>query len=374
MSDQLVSERLSDRADRLAAEFETRAAGHDADDSFVAENFARLSAEGLLAAGVPAELGGGGAGLADLADMLRRLAQGCGSTALALAMHTHGVATPAWRWHNQPQARAAVEPLLRKVAAGAVLVTSGGSDWVGGAGQARKVEGGYRITARKIFASASPVGSILTTSAVCGDQVIHFALPLDAPEIRPAENWRTLGMRGTGSQDLLIDDLFLPEDKVVLSRPAGQWHPIWHMIATNAMPLIYAVYLGIAEGARRVALDIARPRAAQPATLRLAGEMETALFGTRAAHQAMLAAARAAPPSEATVNPVMMGRRLVEEGAIRTVERAMDLAGGAGFYRDAGLERRFRDIQAARYHPMRREAQHAYAGALALGQPVATIF
>ncbi|MEZ5798384.1 MAG: acyl-CoA dehydrogenase family protein [Paracoccaceae bacterium] len=369
-----IAETLADKADRLSAEFEARAATHDDCDTFVAENFQRLGEEGLLAVGVPADLGGGDATLDQLADMLRRLAQGCGSTALALAMHSHGVATPAWRWRNQPQARAAVEPVLRKVAAGAVLVTSGGSDWVGGAGQAEKVAGGYRITARKVFASCSPVGSILTTSVLCGDQVIHFALPLDQPEVRKMDNWHTLDMRGTGSQDLMIDNLFLPEGKVILARPAGRWHPLWHMIATNAMPLIYAVYLGLAEGARRQALTLAAPRAAQPATQRLAGEMETALFAARAAHRAMLAAAQANPPGEATVNPVMMGRRLVEEAAIRTVELAMELAGGAGFFRDRGLERRFRDIQAARYHPMRREAQHAYAGALALGQPVDTVF
>jgi alkylation response protein AidB-like acyl-CoA dehydrogenase len=75
-----------------------------------------------------------------------------------------------------------------------------------------------------------------------------------------------------------------------------------------------------------------------------------------------------------TVNRIMMGRRSVEEKAIRAVELAMELAGGAGFYRERGLERRFRDIQAARYHPMKREAQYAYAGALALGEPVDAIY
>ena len=54
---------------------------------------------------------------------------------------------------------------------------------------------------------------------------------------------------------------------------------------------------------------------------------------------------------------------------IAAVEFAMELAGGAGFYRSAGLERRFRDIQAARYHPLQSGPQAEYAGAMALGLP-----
>ena len=79
-------------------------------------------------------------------------------------------------------------------------------------------------------------------------------------------------------------------------------------------------------------------------------------------------------PSAETVNEVMIGRNIVAEKAIETVTLAMELAGGAGFYRAHGLERRFRDIQGARYHPLQAGVQAEYAGAMALGQPVAQIF
>ena len=369
----VTAETLAQKAGRLCAEFDSRAASHDEDDSFVAENFARLRDEGLLAAAVPEELSGGGAEIAELADMLRCLGKGCGSSALAFAMHTHSVAAPAWRWRHQPQTRPAVEPLLRKVAEGAVLVTSGGSDWIGGSGRAERVEGGWRIEARKVFASSSPVGTLISTAAVAGDKVIHFALPLDAPEVRKMDNWRTLGMRGTGSQDLMVQGFFVPDDKVALIRDAGRWHPLWHIIVTNAFPLIYAVYLGVAEGARDLALRHAAKRGGD-VTRRLAGEMDTALWAARVAHAEMVRTAEENQPGEEAVNRIMMGRQVVENRAITTVELAMELAGGAGFFRESGLERRFRDIQAARYHPMRRDTQQAYAGALALGESVAAIY
>ena len=139
----------------------------DADDTFVAENFAELKERGVLAAGVPAELGGGGASYPELCEMLRVLARYCGSTALTLSMHTHPLATLVWRWRRDP---APVERILRRVADERLqLVTSGASDWLDGSGVAVRVEDGWRITARKRFASGSPVGDLLMTTAVdCG--------------------------------------------------------------------------------------------------------------------------------------------------------------------------------------------------------------
>jgi acyl-CoA dehydrogenase len=63
----------------------------------------------------------------------------------------------------------------------------------------------------------------------------------------------------------------------------------------------------------------------------------------------------------------MIGRTLAGQAAIRTVERAMEVAGGASFYRSLGLERAFRDVQAARFHPLQEKQQLRYAGRLALG-------
>jgi alkylation response protein AidB-like acyl-CoA dehydrogenase len=70
----------------------------------------------------------------------------------------------------------------------------------------------------------------------------------------------------------------------------------------------------------------------------------------------------------------MTGKRLVTRHAIGAVELAMQLAGGVGFYRSAGLERRFRGIQAVRYHPLQSGPQAEFAGAIALGLSVDRIF
>ena len=251
----------TDIARELGAIFEQRDEAAD-EDKFVAENFALLKESGLVEAGVPRELGGGGATVDELAAMLRILGYHCGSTALAFAMHTHQVAIPAWRWTHQKAAP--VEPLLRKIALERILLlSSGGSDWIAGSGKAEKVEGGYRITARKTFSSGAPAGALLMTGAILESEgeppmVLHFGVPMNSPHVKVLDTWRTLGMRGTGSHDVLIDGHVVPDAAVALRRKAGEWHPLFHIIATIAFPLIYSVYVGVAERARDIAIGLAK--------------------------------------------------------------------------------------------------------------------
>jgi alkylation response protein AidB-like acyl-CoA dehydrogenase len=153
----------------------------------------------LFSAGVPKDLGGGGASHAELCEMIRELAHFCPSTTLALSMHTHLVSAAVWRHlHGQPAA-----PLLSKVAAGElVLVSTGAQDWLDSTGQATRVDGGYRVSGQKRFASGSPAGDLVLTSAPYEDPralVLQFSVPMKAEGIRSNLDWDTLGMRATGS-------------------------------------------------------------------------------------------------------------------------------------------------------------------------------
>jgi alkylation response protein AidB-like acyl-CoA dehydrogenase len=257
-------------------------------------------------------------------------------------MHTHLVATPAWRWQHQKVA--AVEPLLKRIAAEKlILATSGGSDWVAGSGHAERVDGGYRVNARKVFASGCQGADLFMSSAVVeeeGEQnsVIHFGIPMSSPAMKIEQTWKTLGMRGTGSHDVLIDGHVVPEAAVALKRKAGEWHPLWQTIATVALPLIYSVYFGVAESACEMALDMARKRRNDPAITSLAGRMMTELKGADLARRSMIETASRGIASAESVNDVMMGRNLCARHAITATELAMEAAGGAGFYRVRGVD------------------------------------
>jgi alkylation response protein AidB-like acyl-CoA dehydrogenase len=345
-----------------------RGAASDSDDSFVADNYSDLKAHGLFRAGVPAEFGGGDAGLAELAAMLREMAHYCSSTALALSMHTHQVAIPAWRWHNEG---APTEALLRRIVAeDLVLVSSGGSDWLESSGSMQKVDGGFRMTGRKVFASGSPAGDILMTSAPYangeGEVVLHFPLSLRAEGVRVLDNWRTLGMRGTGSNDVFIEGAFIPDAAIGMRRPKGEWG-IFHHVVMIALPLVYSVYVGIAERARELALQSASKKRDDVDVQLLAGEMETELRAAQIALDSAIAIATASKPGPDVTNEVLIRRTLIGNGVLRVVEKAMELAGGASYFRSAGLERLFRDVQAARFHPMTQKRQSLHTGKLALG-------
>src|SRR2546422_7200269 len=152
---------------QLGPGFASRAAAHDADDSFVADNYAELRAHRFFSAGVPTELGGGGASHDELADVLRVLATYCSSTALALSMHTHQVLIPTWRWRHD---QAPVDAFLRRVAAEElILVSSGGSGWGAGSGSAKKGDGGYLVHGRKGLSNGAPPRGPLMNLALYHD-------------------------------------------------------------------------------------------------------------------------------------------------------------------------------------------------------------
>jgi alkylation response protein AidB-like acyl-CoA dehydrogenase len=362
-----------ERARRIADEIAPEAEVHDAADSFVEGGFARLKDAGFFTALVPADLGGGGASLRDMCGSIRILAQGCGSTALAFAMHSHLVAVAAWRREHQG---APTEGLLRRVAAeDLILVSSGGSDWLESGGTARRAEGGYVICARKPFASGSPAGNLLVTSAVLDDPdegpiVLHFAVPLQGQGITHLPSWQVLGMRGTGSNDIAIDEFFVPEAAISGRRPVGEWHMLFHVIAKIAFALIYAAYLGLAEAARDTALALAAKRKPNGLTAQLAGELETELLSARLAHDQAIAIGEGWAPGPETTSAAMACRTLTGCHAIAAVTKAMELAGGQAFYRRSRIERIFRDVQAARFHPLQEKAQLDLTGRQALGWPL----
>ena len=359
-----------ERARRVAAAIEAPAAAHDADDSFVTEGYAALRAEDLFSALVPGELGGGGATVADMCDAIRILGAACGSTALAFSMHSHVVAVAAWRWRND---QAPTEAMLKRVAAdGLILASSGGSDWLDSGGVATRVEGGFEISARKAFSSGSPAADLIATSAVYDDPdngptVLHFAVPLKGDGVEHLPTWQVMGMRGTGSNDVVLDKVFVPDSGILGSRPKGPWHRLFHIISKIAFALIYSAYVGIADGARQKALAAAAKRPANDLTAMLAGEMENAWLSADLAWRRMVAIAEDGEPGPATTSAAMACRTLIASSAIAAVEKAMELAGGGAFYRKAGIERAFRDIQAARFHPLQEKPQHVFTGRVALG-------
>jgi alkylation response protein AidB-like acyl-CoA dehydrogenase len=336
----------------LGEEFAARAAACDEGDAFVGQNYEALKERRVFSAAIPEELGGGGASHREIAEMLRTLAQSCGSTALALSMHQHLVAATIWKYRRGQGG----DPLLKNVAKKQlVLVSTGASDWLESNGSMTKTDGGYLVSARKHFASQSAVGDVLVTSAPFETEVLHFPVPMNAPGVSIMDDWRALGMRGTASHTVKLDDVFVAEAAIALRRPRGVYHPVWNIVLTVAMPLIMSVYVGVAQKAAELAIGhVRRKKATKPHVPSLIGEMNNDLVAAEVQLDDMLRIANNLDFEAIDQNghAILARKTNVANAAIRTVTRAMEIVGGEGFYRAFGLERLFRDIQAARYHPL----------------------
>jgi acyl-CoA dehydrogenase len=360
------------------------AADHDRDATFVTEAYAAMRANGYLALAVPSELGGLGATMRQVAYAQAELARHDGATALAATMHLYLTALQAFRYRSgAPDA----EAVLRRVAdEGIVIATSGGSDWLWPTTVAEPDgEGNLRVSGRKAFCSQSPEATAVATSAVLGQpgddaEVVHFSLPLAAEGVRIVETWDTLGMRGTASHDLVLDDVVVPADKVAGRRPYGEFGVPLLAAALHFAPVAGATYFGIGAGARDVAVAAVSagtrgPRAQVdlPHVQRQVGLMDAEL---RSAWWALMGALDEMGEdyvvSPDLLSTLMLAKRQAVVAASAVVGLAMDTLGGRSYFRSSPLERAYRDVRAGSFHPFPPEVTLTYAGKLALGDPGAT--
>lgn len=362
----------SERAAEVGKDFASRADSNDRQGRFVEENYRTLAAEGFLAALIPTEFGGGGARYGEGVSMLRELGRHCASTALSLSMHSHLVAATVWK-HLRAQPG---EALLRRVAAEQrVLVSTGAGDWLESNGNAERVEGGYRISGIKRFASGCPVGDIAISSIAydCPDEgpsVLHFALPLKSEGVEVQSDWDSLGMRSTGSNSIQFQSAFVPDEAISLKRPRQGWPPVWSVVLTVAPGLFMAPYVGVAEAAAGIARDHVKRRPDTVSLLQL-GEMENQLTLARMALDSLVQNARDydfAPDLRVAAHG-LTAKTLISNACIRTVDHAMEICGGAAYLRPLGLERLLRDVKAAPFHPLPDKRQQLINGRLAIGLP-----
>ena len=371
MTTQTTTIDLQKIAHEIGPGFAATAAERDDTDTFVDDHYDVLAEHKIFSAMVPTELGGGGATYSEMAAFIRTLAGYCSSTGLALSMHQHLVAAAVFNYRNDRPGW----QVLEKVAANQiVLVSTGANDWLASNGEIKKTDGGYLVSAHKPFGSGSPRGNVLVTSApyddpVEGPQVFHFPVPTSAKGVHGMDDWRTMGMRATGSQTMVMEDVFVPEEAIVLKRPRGEYHPLWNVVLTVAMPLIMSAYVGVAEAATAIAIQSAQKRAGEEDTAYLLGELTNRLTTATMAVDSMVAITNDwdFAPTNDTANAILVRKTITAEAVLATVQKAMEAAGGSGFFRKTGLERLFRDAHGVRYHPLPEKRQQAFTGRILLG-------
>ncbi|WP_196139223.1 acyl-CoA dehydrogenase family protein [Aliikangiella sp. G2MR2-5] len=355
--------------DEIGPEIKRNGEESDPQDNFSLANYELLKTNKIFSAMVPGELGGGGCDYASMCQFLTGLSAYHPSTALSLSMHQHIIAANRFNYINGKPGKV----LLEKVAASElVLVSTGAGDWLASCGEMDKVDGGYLFSGVKHFASGSPGGDLLVTSGpfndpVDGWQVLHFPVSLKAEGVKILDNWRPMGMRGTGSNSVKLDKVFVPEESVAVKRSRGDFHAMWCVVLPVALPLIMSVYRGIAisaaERARRRCIA-----SKDPVTPYILGEMENALTNSGIIVEDMirLTSDFQFTPHIDLVNEMVKRKTLAAGACKETTTKAVEACGGPGFLRDFNIESLFRDSMASHFHPMQEKRQLLFSGSLAM--------
>ncbi|WP_372399377.1 acyl-CoA dehydrogenase family protein [Azospirillum sp. HJ39] len=370
----------------LSAEFALRAAEHDAAASFPFENFERLAGKGIPALVTPKAAGGKGGGLGDALTVVNGIARGEPSTALVLVLQ-YVIHNQLWRGSAWPEA------LRDRIASSAV--TDGalinilrvepelGTPHRGGlpATVARKVPGGWRLSGTKIYSTGIPALSWLgvwartdDTEPLVGTWVVPRGAGLAEQGIEVRETWNHIGMRASGSHEVVFRDVFVPDDHAGELRPPAGWAAP-DAVATAWMATLFSgVYDGIARSARDWLvgfLHARKPTGLNGSSLATVPRLQEALGGIEAlllANRILLRSLSAAvdggsPPSS---SDALLVKYTVTNNAIDAVARALEVTGNPGLSRDNPLERHHRDVLCARVHAPQNDMILIGAGRAAL--------
>ena len=372
--------------DEMLERFDERAPVYDRENRFFTEDWDEPRASGYLSAPLPTDMGGSGLTLAEVNRLQRRLAYHAPATALGVNMHLYWVGLAAdLRRMGAPGG----EWILEKAAAGEVLAAGhaeAGNDLpvLLSSANAERVDGGWEITAHKIFGSLSPVWTYLgvhamDTSDPAHPQVVHGFLHRDAPRYHVDETWDVLGMRATASQDTILDRAFIPDEDVAMVSPpgfggAGPFH-----VAVFAWALLgfAGVYLGLAKRAfdevveklpRRSSVALTRSMAYHPEVQHMVADMRIALEAA-GAHLDRTVDDWSAGVDHGAEWPVKIVacKHDVVQRAWSVVDTALDVSGGAGIFKRSRLEQLVRDGRLGRIHPANPMLTHELVGKLSLG-------
>jgi len=393
---------LIDRARELARDrFAPRAERHDREASFPFDDYADLRAAGFLGLCVPTRYGGLGADYETYCLVAEQLAQGNGSTALTFNMHCLTMLMMGILADDMPLPPAARErheklraaKFREVIEAGAFYgqphsepVEQGQTDAQLSMGGRRfgttacKVDGGYVVNGRKFFVSLAGCAPYFATPAILLadgpwiERTLYLQVPKDAPGVTFPGDWDPMGMRGTVSRDMLLRDVFVPDEGLVL--PPGTFGAMYNAFPQLSPLTFCATFLGLMQAAYDGALAYLSGQMAGSPGLHTeaavkghaVAEMLFTLEGTRALYYRAISEARVGAPPDA-VQRARAAHVTVQRCAVALTQEAIRVCGGRGLLKRYPLERYARDARAgALMRPWTQEiaTQQAWEAALGL--------
>ncbi|WP_077624899.1 acyl-CoA dehydrogenase family protein [Sediminibacillus massiliensis] len=354
--------RLLEKAQKLADRFAGRTKETEQTASFSEANLSDLKKEDYVTLPLPRKFGGEELSLYEFLLLQEKLAEGDGSAALSIGWHMGIVMELSEQelWEQETfEAFAKDIGENKKVVNRAASEPATGSPTRGGIPETTAVREGneYILNGRKTFTTMASVLDyyIVTAYVQDKDAVGSFLIDCNTPGIRVDHTWDTLGMRGTGSDDLVLENVRLSEDLLVELNKGKKSGPKGWLLH------IPACYLGIASAARRDAVSFAKsyqpnsldtPISEVPHIKQKIGDMDLKLMQ---AHHFLYSVA-----SKWDEKPSSRDHLALELAAVKTaatnaanevVDLAMRIAGGRGLSKKYRFEQYYRDVRAGLHNP-----------------------
>lgn len=353
-------------AEQIAKQIGLTSAQYDETGEFPFEHFEILRKEGYLKLTIPKEYGGAGFSLYEILLVQERLAKASGSTALAVGWH---LMTFFGLSSFRPWKETVFAQVCKKAVEEGSLLNVFATERATGnivrgskpATIAKKTENGYIINGRKAFATLAPIVKHFTVLAYIEEEERTAEFLIEKSEaVKVIDTWNVLGMKGTGSMDIELSNVFVPEtallayiDKDIPNRFTGN---------SSAYSLqLPAIYLGIATAARdfilKYAADTHTPSLGKaiieaPHVQQKLGEIEILITVSRAL---LYGTAEKWDQNvllrDQLKNEVAITKYTVCNNAVEIVSLAMKIAGGHSISKDLPLERYFRDVQCGLFNP-----------------------
>ncbi|MCZ6872289.1 MAG: acyl-CoA/acyl-ACP dehydrogenase [bacterium] len=370
---------LIDRARTLALErFAPRAYRFDRDATFPFEDYDDLRDAGFLGLCVPEEFGGLGANFETYCLVSEQIAKGNASTALTFNMHCLSMLMMGELADRHPMddtKRARHQVLraakFREVVEDGVFygqphsepVELGETDKSFGVGgrrfgtSAKKVDSGYVVNGRKFFVSLSAAAdyyatpALLISDAPWIERTLYLQVPRAAPGVSFQGEWDPIGMRATVSRDMVLENVFVPDDGEVL--PPGMFGELY--VSSAHAPLTFsATFLGLMQKAYddAVAYLIGDLEGA-PAKSEVSSEKGHAvaqmlfkLEAARALYYRSISESGLQPTYE-IIQRALAAHVTIQQTVVEVTQTAIRICGGRAILKRFPLERYARDAHAA---------------------------
>lgn len=362
---------------------QARADQIDRERKFPRENLQALGAAGVLGILIPAEFGGAGGTLADMSRAVEMQAQGCASTAMVALMHYCACAVITAKGSD-----AMKRQLLSVAARGEHISTlafseqGSGGHFYAPVSKERLDCGTKKLSAKKSFVTSageadSYVVSTRTVHAAAPTECNLYLIPEGASGFAAQGRFEGLGLAGNASAPMTLEDVPIG-DAARLGAEGSGFQTMMEVVLPHFQIGAASVSIGIAGaafekitarvGARKYEHAGGAALASIPRVQFLVAEMAIELSSARAYLAETIRKALSGDP--AAMLDVLGVKAKAAEACLNVVSRAMTLGGGWAFGQRGGLERNFRDAQAASVMAPASDVLKDFIGKACLGLPL----